>query len=177
MKTIELQINSDYLQRLASSSSPLLSIIELIWNSLDADATEVEVVFTRHEIGGIDGVKVIDNGNGFTPIEAEKAFQNLGGSHKLNKTKTSSGRILHGRKGEGRLRAFRLGNYVKWTTRYRNGNETLEYHITGHKNNLKCFSISNFSVVDASPGTIVKVDEIVNPLLNLESNKTAPIQI
>ena len=43
MKTISVKVQSDHLERIASTTNPLNSISELIWNSLDADANEVKV--------------------------------------------------------------------------------------------------------------------------------------
>ena len=171
METVEVQVNSDHLEKLAKSCSPLAAIIELIWNSLDADSKIVRVIFSKNDLDSIDRIKIVDDGHGLAIGEARKAFQNLGGSHKRLKSKTIDGRILHGREGKGRFRAFRLGNQVSWETRYQDDGVVRRYHIEGNRSNLKRFGIDETESTQDPPGTTVLVTEIVEALPNLESSK------
>jgi sensor histidine kinase regulating citrate/malate metabolism len=54
----------------------------LVWNSLDADATEVNVIFSLNALGGIDSIVVTDNGSGISKERAEHDFESLGDSWK-----------------------------------------------------------------------------------------------
>src|SRR5438270_1001327 len=107
MKTISVAVQPDHLQRMASVKKPILALAELVWNSLDADATDVRVTFQENLLSGLTSIGVSDNGTGMTPTEAEQSFGSLGGSWKrFGSRSRHSGRILHGRAGKGRFRAF-----------------------------------------------------------------------
>lgn len=117
MLKITLTPGDDHVQRLAYETDPLRAITELVWNSLDADADRVDVTFERNEAGGIVGVTVRDEGRGMSPERIQLAFKWVGNSWKRSTRKTEDkGRPMHGRFGQGRLRAFALGTHVTWTT-------------------------------------------------------------
>jgi hypothetical protein len=117
MPRITLSAGEDLVQRLSFESDPVRAVIELVWNSLDADADHVEVSFERNEADGIVGVKVRDDGDGMSPERIERDFHWVGNSWKrYAKTSESKGRPMHGRFGQGRLRAFALGTNIQWTT-------------------------------------------------------------
>ncbi|GIF75160.1 hypothetical protein Asi02nite_46780 [Asanoa siamensis] len=105
------------MQRLARESDPLGAVKELIWNALDADATRVDVVLHRSPLGAVERVTVRDDGTGMAPEALAAAFDRIGGSWK----KWTAGtllkqRTLHGSNGQGRLRAYALGDHIRWTT-------------------------------------------------------------
>jgi len=160
MNIVEVQVNPDHLERLATSCSPISALIELIWNSLDADANQVNVVFKRNALDGIEEIQVIDNGHGFSHQDAVDSFKNLGGSKKRNKNRTKNGRFLHGREGKGRFRAFRLGSCVKWITTYREDDVSKEFQIEGFKENIKRFKISEPKITRSTIGTVVKITNL-----------------
>src|SRR5262245_34504984 len=118
MPVFDVQLRGDFLETI-SRVTPLDALTELIWNSLDAEATKVGVRLRRNMLGGIDGVIVDDNGHGMAYDDAVAAFTTLGGSWKkgahFSKNRT---RRLHGEQGRGRYRAFAIGNSVVWRTRY-----------------------------------------------------------
>ena len=117
MPTITLSAGPDLVQRLAVESDPVRAVIELVWNSLDADADHVAVSFERNEADGIIAVTVKDDGNGMSPERIDQDFRWVGNSWKrAARTSENKGRPMHGRFGQGRLRAFALGTHVKWTT-------------------------------------------------------------
>lgn len=117
MKTITLAAGDDLVQRLAGETDPVRAVIELIWNGLDADADQVHVTLQRNALDGVAGVTVLDDGEGIGPERVGTAFKWVGNSWKqpgqLTETKK---RPIHGRNGQGRLRAFALGNTITWTT-------------------------------------------------------------
>lgn len=111
---IKVVAQADTFRRI-SRSRPLSAIGELIWNSLDADATSVTVYFDQSELAGLKGVIVEDDGNGMTPTEAKEYFSKLGGSWKRLGAQTKKHkRALHGNLGQGRYKALSIGAWVTW---------------------------------------------------------------
>lgn len=159
MKTITVEVQADHLQSLARIKRPLTAVAELIWNGLDADAEEVQVVFQKNDIEGLTRVIVRDDGHGLPYEEAEAAFQNLGGSWKRSAQKTrKKGRILHGQLGKGRFKAFAIGSSIIWNTRYPENGHFSEYAISGSTSNIGTFSISDPKDAEVgSSGTEVEV--------------------
>lgn len=111
---VQLSIDNHHLEDLGAS--PRSAILELIWNGLDADATRVEVALSEQEMGGIDEIRVTDNGHGMIHDEAKAAFESLGGSWKQEAIESRDGRALHGKSGKGRFRAASLGQLIRWDT-------------------------------------------------------------
>ena len=73
-----------------------------------------------------------------------------------NTTKTKTGRLIHGEKGQGRFKAFALGDRVSWISRH--GGEA--FSVTGSKSDLKCFEISD-AVPTSQTGCCVEIENIV----------------
>lgn len=159
MPTIKLSLQPDFVSGLAKTRKPLLPIVELIWNGLDADAREVSVRFIRNALTGIDSIVVEDDGEGLPYDQAMTAFGNLGGSPKLGVHRTArERRLMHGRYGKGRFRALGLGEAVEWKTRYRDNGRVCEYAITGTKSNPMQFDVTEPEPAKAErPGTIVTI--------------------
>jgi len=162
MKTVNVKVRQDHLESLSRVKKPILAIAELVWNGLDANANEVQIVLNRNRLGGIDSVVVKDDGHGLPDGEAVAAFENLGGSWKRNTRSTKEGkRLLHGRAGKGRFRAFSLGKIVEWKTRYKSNGGILTYEIIGFSD-----KIGEFQIGDLAPskrrktGTEVEVREM-----------------
>ncbi|WP_232077735.1 ATP-binding protein [Mycolicibacterium aichiense] len=92
-------------------------MIELVWNSLDADAHHVDVVLHRNETDVVVGAEVTDDGHGMAPEDIATEFKWVGNSWKRTALRSKGERRpLHGRFGQGRLRAFALGTQVTWET-------------------------------------------------------------
>ncbi|PTT70381.1 ATP-binding protein [Arthrobacter sp. HMWF013] len=113
---IQLEAGADHVEALAHERNPVQAVIELIWNSLDAEAHTVTVSLLRNDAGGVEGVIVEDDGHGISPDEFQSSFKWVGNSWKrgAQTTKGPEGRPLHGELGQGRLRAFALGTTVRW---------------------------------------------------------------
>jgi len=117
MGILHLEAAADHVEGLAHESDVIRAVLELVWNGLDADAERVEVSFRRNESDGIDGVTVKDDGHGMSPEAAQSAFRWIGGSWKRAARRSQGkNRPLHGKSGQGRLRAFALGTEVRWTS-------------------------------------------------------------
>jgi len=117
MRKITLTAGSDHVQRLAGEKDPVRAVIELVWNALDADADHVDVELLRNEADGIIGVIVRDDGVGMSPERITQDFRWIGNSWKRQARVTENkSRPVHGQLGQGRLRAFALGNKITWET-------------------------------------------------------------
>jgi hypothetical protein len=115
MKDLILQASDDLVTRLARERDPVRAVVELIWNAIDGEADTVRVLLRRTDMEAIDAVIVEDDGHGITSDEVESTFGRIGGSWKALSTTSKNGkRSLHGKLGEGRLRAFALGSLVTW---------------------------------------------------------------
>ena len=80
----------------------MTALAELIWNALDADATEVVATIERSGISRVEAITISDNGQGMQGREAELAFGLRGGSAKRRQTRTRANRRpVHGKNGKG----------------------------------------------------------------------------
>lgn len=161
MSRLTVSVQDDHLDSLVKG--PLAALSELIWNALDADATEVFVMTDPNSLGGTDTVVVADNGTGITLEQAEREFGNLGGSWKKVALTTGTGRALHGRFGRGRWAAYGLGISLEWTSVTKSDDGSLtEVVITGRQSALKEFQISEPLGAEpgAKPGTTVTVRNV-----------------
>ena len=70
-KDIYVQARADHVASLASAA-PLSAIEELVWNALDADAREVKVDLVQNALGGIDAIRVCDDGCGIDLLKVEE---------------------------------------------------------------------------------------------------------
>lgn len=83
------------------------SVAELISNAWDADARNVWVTIPFGTLWRTGEILVLDNGHGMTREEAQSRYLDLGRKRRLeDKGKTPGGRLVHGRKGIGKLAAF-----------------------------------------------------------------------
>lgn len=146
MKKITVQVRDDHLEFLARAK-PLTALAELIWNALDAEATEVHIEFVENDLGGVDAVRVRDNGHGLHYDHALVVFKDLGGSWKRQGPRTATRkRLLHGRYGKGRFRAFALGNRVEWKPVFESDGEYYTCQIVG-----RAASLGEFELTDPVP--------------------------
>jgi len=88
VKTLTVKVNSDHLNTLSQTKKPILALAELIWNSLDADSKNVEVIIAEDALGSMESIRVIDDGHGLNYEQAESDFSNLGGSWKRKHIKS-----------------------------------------------------------------------------------------
>lgn len=118
MPEMVLATSDDLVARLAHEGDPVRAMVELVWNSIDAEGTEITVSLERSATDAIAAVKVVDDGHGVASDEVEQTFGRIGNSWKKTAQRSKNDkRQLHGKLGEGRLRAFALGSHVMWETR------------------------------------------------------------
>ncbi|OQA40313.1 MAG: DNA mismatch repair protein [Chloroflexi bacterium ADurb.Bin325] len=167
MKDIHVQAQKDHILSLCTAS-PIQALTELVWNALDADAFDVKVDVIQNPLGGIDAIRVSDDGQGVNALQADTHFGNLGGSWKLDAVKTPlSGRVLHGRKGKGRFKAFALGNRVEWRTTMRTADGLRSFVLAGEAQDPSHFTLADQPAPGPATGTEVLITEIRAPLGSL----------
>lgn len=154
MEVFEVGVEKDHIERL-TKSKPLIAISELIWNAYDADASKVEVEFEDGQLVKLDLIRVKDNGTGIPFADAQDFFESLGGSWKQKKRRTEAGRAIHGLKGQGRMKAFALGQNVVW----KSDCEGQHFSIRGSFADLKRFEISDPAKASRR-GCIVEVSDL-----------------
>ena len=86
-KNVYIQSKRDHIVSL-SASTPLAALQELVWNALDADASEVKVDLVTNPLGGIDAIRVSDNGTGIDILKVDDTFGGIGGSWKRDASRT-----------------------------------------------------------------------------------------
>jgi len=165
----KIEVENDHLRRLCGAG-PVHAISELIWNSLDADATRVEVTVIAGELD-TSTVAVRDNGHGIPFPEAKQLFIKLGGSWKGSAIKSKQlGRALHGKEGKGRFKALALGRVVDWVVTYRTSGELRNYTITMLADDPKDVRIAGEkTVTEGEPGLAVRISEVSQRATTLES--------
>ena len=169
-KTFQIQVQDDHLERIAQTRSPIRALADLIWNAVDADATRIDVTLFDDALNVLKEIKIADNGHGIPYTEAEGLFSRLGGSWKQSRPHSREGkRILHGKEGQGRFRAFSLGRVVDWDVRVADHSGALQrYRISMFKDHLRRVEISDTTPVTDGTGRGITVT-VSEPEQNFQS--------
>lgn len=161
MTTVRLEAKPDHILRLAGIRDPHRAVAEMIWNSVDAEATTVDIHIGLNAVDGVGEVIISDNGHGMNNQECLTHFSRLGGSWKATALVSPNiKRPLHGKSGQGRLRAFALGQDVVWTTvggKVTGGHE--ETVVSGHVTTPDEFNVSPSINTDKQTGTVFRASE------------------
>ncbi|MFG2919775.1 ATP-binding protein [Kitasatospora sp. NPDC048298] len=152
---IPIEVKPDFVEHVARRSDPVGALAELIWNGLDADASEVHVTAEPDEFGGVSAVEVRDNGHGIAAESVQAAFAGMGGSWKRSAPGTRDGRQLHGRRGYGRFRVLALGTRAGWETVADGTTERRRTSVSFTE--LSAFDTTDGGVTEEDPGTVVRV--------------------
>jgi GGDEF domain-containing protein len=160
-KLIDIGVEKDHIESLTKANGTN-ALAELIWNSLDADASEVRVEYLSR-LGGYEYIKIIDNGHGLTYEKAQDVFSRLGGSEKKHKTQSPNGRQYHGKEGKGRYKGLALGDLVKFKSIYQTNGSASEFSITIDRNQLSRTEISDLKQLkkgEGKPGFTIEIENI-----------------
>lgn len=172
MSKYTIQVDKDHLERLIKS--PLAGLTELIWNSIDADASNINVIIHRSVTGSYESIEISDDGTGITGERANLSFGRLGGSWKSIGTTTDGGRSLHGRAGQGRIRAFGIGESVTWTSTAKSITGELETReISGLRSSLNEVMVTELITAENRSGTRVSIDGLSAATIKWLDTKTA----
>jgi Histidine kinase-, DNA gyrase B-, and HSP90-like ATPase len=132
-----VEVQSDFLEKI-TRAKPVHAVAEFIWNSLDADATAIDVMVEHNPLGGMSQIIVRDNGTGIDFDAAPELFKKLGGSWKRAGARTKkSGRFLHGQDGRGRFKVFGLGDLAQWDVTYAKAQNLSTFKVRMTASNLK----------------------------------------
>ena len=171
-RKVSVVAQNDHIQQL-TTGSPITALSELVWNALDADATEVRVSIIENKMGGVFEVSVEDNGTGIRPSTVERSFGHLGGSWKKDSRLTPGRRIVHGRDGKGRFKAFAIGSFVQWESLQTANGTHKKITIAEHKHKLRDLDVSTEDIqneVANKQGTIVRIQNILENV-SLDADK------
>ncbi len=69
----QVEVQPDYLNKI-TSAQPIQALSELIWNSLDADASSVDVKFEYNEFNTLSAIIISDDGHGIPYSDAPGLF-------------------------------------------------------------------------------------------------------
>jgi hypothetical protein len=155
-------------------SDPKVSIIELIANSWDAGATEVDIQWPENHG---DKFHIKDNGHGMTEAQFHKRYRTLAYDRLKEQGNTAevppdhknmiAMRPTFGRNGKGRLGGFAFGeSYVVTTAR--DGQE-VSYKVSKDLSHTLAFQKMGNTATVGYHGTTVAVDVAVMPHLSAEA--------
>lgn len=117
----QVKTHNKHIDNTYSNLEPVNALEEIIFNSLDASASKVDIHIKMDDINVlIKEIKVIDNGKGFPKPDENNPldpFLELGFSEKKFGQTNDFNRAIHGKNGEGRFKSLSLGNIVEWKTK------------------------------------------------------------
>lgn len=134
-KVVEIGVERDHIEA-QTKANGITALSELIWNSLDADATEIHVEFRPTPLGGFEYIQVRDDGRGLTYENAQDVFSRLGGSDKKIRSQSPGGRTYHGKEGKGRYKSLALGDLVEFKSIYETDGTYSEFTAKIDRNQL-----------------------------------------
>lgn len=171
MQQYPVEVQPDYLEKI-TKAKPIQALAELIWNSLDADATRVSVSFDHNELGALDRITVRDNGSGLPRNDAPECFRRLGGSWKKARNATANGRALHGQEGRGRFKVFAIGTHADWTVNYKRSEKLWSYDISMVSKDIRNVAISTELEVEGvqQPGVTLVISNPVKDFRALDGD-------
>ncbi len=171
VELVSLEVQADFLAK-QTKAKPSAALAEIVWNGLDADATNVNVEVVRGDLsGGVSKIIIYDDGSGFSREEARVLFGNLGGSWKRQTRQTKQyRRQVHGQEGKGRYKAFALGKSVKWNVCYRDDRGVHEFEIDVLDADLKRVLINEERPAKSrATGVIVTISDAARGLTTFPS--------
>jgi len=132
------------------------ALVDYILNAFEANATEVAIVTSTNELGGIEEIRIIDNGMGIDHRTLEQTFEAFLSSNKQMRLKPIN---LGRNKGRGRYAFISFANSAVWNTVYNDGDSLRSYSIrisAGTKDYIDIDEeINDVTAANASTGTTV----------------------
>lgn len=177
MQRLHIDAKADLVLRLAHRDQPVQAVIELVWNSLDAEANNVNVIVETDALDAVERVRIEDDGHGMPPEQIPSAFQHLGGSWKATaKHSPNIKRRMNGSNGQGRLRGFALGNSITWTTVAYDATRAVKRTIVaGRSSEPTDFDPAETRVIGEEPiGTVFVAEDPAPHVNRIKSDKARP---
>ncbi len=151
-----------------------LAVFELVKNSYDAGATQVDVTLELKT--DTPAIRVLDNGYGMSLNTIETAWLEIGTDFKRNthRTRGAFGRIPLGEKGVGRLAIQKLGNKVRIVTRVEKGKQyefSIDWaaliggskYLEPKKLQVSVEEKEPSSEIPSPAGTLIEISQLHNP--------------
>ena len=160
---LELRFGGRLVEQLGAQMYPsaTATVAELISNAWDADAENVWVEMPSGNWAGGE-IVVVDDGIGMGMHEAGEHYLVVGRNRRANgKQRTNGGRLVHGRKGIGKLAAFGTASILEVRTRRANSPDVafrLDYNKIRRKEPTSPYKVE--SSTDSAP--------LVNPSTGIE---------
>ena len=151
-KTLNIQVARDHLERLTKATG-VSAIMELLWNSLDADSRNITVQTHSNSIG-LSRIVITDDGHGISYTDAEAVFGTLGGSAKKTKRISPENRKLHGEEGKGRFKGFSLGSIIKFESTFKEKDALKYFEIVIDANHIQNADISDLKTLPKGTGSV-----------------------
>lgn len=120
------QIPDEGIKKHFRSYEPCDSLIELVWNGLDAKANRVSVTLHETEAGAVTDISILDDGDGIDFLNIDDNFG------KFNDSAKKEDFSQHGSHGRGRLAFHRICHDAIWYTKRENGKQA-RIHVTSEK--------------------------------------------
>lgn len=159
-----IQISSSGIKKsLQKKYTPLKALVEFIWNGFDAQASTVNLIYSKNLSGKIDSISIKDNGYGIPKYDLDNKFKRFFDSEKM--TKPSERRItstLHGKNGVGRLTFFHFATMAIWETIYQDrvSKKNSKYFITIDVDSLDHVNDGEITQTDEPVGTTVQFNNV-----------------
>lgn len=149
---IDLGVEHDHIESLTKASG-ITALCELIWNAIDADATEIHINYKKNGLGGYNEIEIIDNGHGLSYEKAKNVFGKLGGSEKKHTTQSPGGRSYHGKEGKGRFKSLALGDLVTFSSIYKDDDSYKTFTVKVSNGQLSHSEISDLKQLPKGEGS------------------------
>lgn len=134
------------------------AILEYIWNGFDAGANLIHINTNENELGGLNYIEVVDNGEGISYENIDNTFGAFLISQKNTNQKINR---IHGSKGKGRFSFSAFAHSAEWDTVYNLDGINYEYKIHINSDNKSSFEIGDKKISERSEtGTKVKFTAI-----------------
>ena len=160
-KELEIKVEKDHIESLTKASG-VTAMAELIWNSLDADANNIEINYKSNDLK-VEHITVTDDGHGMDYATAENAFETIGGSDKKQRSRSKDGRVLHGKEGKGRFKVYALGNLITYKSIYQANGTAKLFEIKLDRNKIKSPVIGDLKTLKkgtGKPGVTVEINNV-----------------
>jgi len=160
-KELEIKVEKDHIESLTKASG-VTAMAELIWNSLDADANNIEINYKSNDLK-VEYISITDDGHGMDYATAENAFETIGGSDKKQRSRSNDGRVLHGKEGKGRFKVYALGDLITYKSVYQTNGTAKLFEIKLDRNKIKCPVIGDLKTLKkgtGSPGVTVEINNV-----------------
>ena len=144
----------------SKSVSPWRPLAELIWNGFDAKADTVTATIHTNDLGGVESITVLDDGDGIDIDGTDSSF------FKFRDSKKKRSHDIHGEKGIGRLYFHKICNLAEWHTRF----SGIDAKLTVQSDALDKVEASTISPIEqhallssSTSGTCVEITRFSEP--------------